>query len=176
MNGQGLGQTQDFVLAQGFQDMGGYTALAARDGSLRLLAEFFADPDRPETRPQEAYQELLASLPPGWVVRLLQITWPDPEPRRLFLGQVENWGIGGPAEQGEALETLRQGLQLFLEGFPLPYHRRTLLEFVLPPGGEALGWWEGLAGALAPYGLLLAPLGQAEILALAHHLLNPKLE
>jgi len=176
MNGQGVGQTQDFVLAHGFQEVGGYAALAARDGSLRLLAEFFADPDRPETRPQEAYQELLASLPPGWNVRLLQVTWPDPEPRQAFLTHVETWGGDSPIVLGEGLETLRQGLRLFLEGFPLPYHRRTLLEFVLPPGGEALGWWEGLAGALAPYGLLLAPLGQAEILALAHHLLNPKLE
>ena len=190
MNGREVGKTQDFVLAQGFQEMGRYTSLVARDGSWRLLAEFFADPDRPEARPQEAYRELLASLVPGWTLRLLQVTWPDPAPRQAFLTQMETWKVNGLAEQGgatesggptklskvEELETLRQGLRLFLEGFPLPYRRRTLLEFVLPSGDEALGWWGGVAGTLARYGLLLVPLGQEEILTLARHLLNPELE
>ncbi len=190
MNGREVGKTQDFVLGQGFQELEGYTALVARDGSRRLLAEFFADPDRPETRPQEAYRDLLASLVPGWTVRLLQVTWPDPAPRQAFLAQVEAWeggrttDLGGLTERsgatslgkGEELETLRQGLKLYLEGFPLPYRRRTLLEFILPPGDEALGWWGGVAGTLGRYGLLVAPLGREEILVLAHHLLNPELE
>lgn len=178
MNGREVGKTQDFVLAQGFREVGGYIALVARDGSRRLLAELFSDPDRPEARPQEAYQELLASLAPGWAARLLQVTWPDPAPRQAFLSQMESWGGSGSTEwgEGEGLETLRQGLRLFLDGFPLPYRRRTLLEFVLPAGDVALGWWRGLAGALARYGFILTPLGQEEILALARHLLNPELE
>jgi hypothetical protein len=172
MNRREVGKTQDFVLAQGFQEMGEYTALVARDGSRRLLAEITADPDRPEARPQEAYRELLASLSPGWTIRLLQVTWPDPGPRHAFLEQVKAW----EASEGEELETLRQGLQLFLEGFPLPYRRRTLLEFVLPPGGEGLGWWGGILGIFSRYGLVIAPLGKEEALALARHLLNPELE
>lgn len=172
MSGREVGKTQDFVLGQGFQEVDGYIALVGQDGSRRLLAELSADPDRPEARPQEAYQELLASLAPGWAVRLLQVTWPDPGPRRAFLAQLEAWEGSGEEE----LEMLRQGLQLYLEGFPLPYRRRTLLEFVLPPGGEAVGWWVGVAGSLERYGLVLTPLGQEEILALARHLLNPELE
>lgn len=177
MNGRELGKTQDFVLAQGFQELGGYTALLARDGSRRLLAELFADPDRPDTRPLEAYRELLASLPAGWTVRLLQVTWPDPAPRQAFLAQLEAWEVDGPGERGgvEELWALRQSLRLFLQGFPLPYRRRVVLEFVLPPGNEGLGWWAGVAGALARYGLVLAPLDQEEIMALARHLLNPEL-
>jgi len=167
-----IGASQDFVLGQGFQEIGGYTALMGRDGSRRLLAEITADPDRPEVRPQEAYRELLASLAPGWTIRLLQVTWPDPEPRKAFLAQVEAW----KRAETEELEVLRQGLRLFLEGFPLPYRRHTLLEFVLPPGDDGLGWWSGAAEMLARYGLVLTPLGQAEILALARHLLNPELE
>jgi hypothetical protein len=178
MNGRDVGKTQDFVLGVGFQEVEGYTALVGRDGGQRLLAELFADPDRPEVHPQEAYRELLASLAPGWTVRLLQVTWPDPAPRQAFLALVKAWKGNAPAESsiGEELEMLRQGLRLFLEGFPLPYRRRTLLEFVLPPGDEALGWWGGVAGMLSRYGLVLAPLGQEEILALARHLLNPELE
>jgi hypothetical protein len=167
-----VGRTQDFVLGQSFQETEGYTTLVARDGSLRLLGELFADPDRPEVHPEEAYRELLASLAPGWTVRLLQVTWPDPEPRQAFLAQAKAWEGGG----GEELETLRQGLNLYLEGFPLPYRRRTLLEFVLPPGAEGLGWWAGVAGMLKRYGLLFMPLGQEEIQVLAHHILNPELE
>lgn len=172
MSGREVGKTQDFVLGQGFQEVGGFTALLARDGSQRLLAELFADPDRPEARPQEAYRELLASLAPGWTVRLLQVTWPDPQPRQAFLTQVEAWEGDG----GGGLQTLRQGLGLFLDGFPLPYRRRTLLEFVLPPGVEGPGWWGGVGGMLERYGLILTPLGQEEVQALARHLLNPELE
>lgn len=186
MNGREVGKTQDFVLAQGFQEIGGYIALVTRDGSRRLLAELFSDPDRPEARPQEAYQELLASLALGWTARLLQVTWPDPAPRQAFLTQMEGWEGSGSTElgEGEGLETLRQGLRLFLDGFPLPYRRRTLLELVMPAGDvapalsevEGLGWWRGLAGVLVRYGFILTPLGQEEILALARHLLNPELD
>ncbi len=172
MSGREVGKTQDFVLGQGFQDVEGYTVLVRREGGRRLLAELFADPDRPEVRPHEAYQELLASLAPGWTLRLLQVTWPDPQPRQAFLTQVDGLGRGG----GEELEALRQGLRLYLEGFPLPFRQRTLLEFVLPTGAEGLGWWGGVGGTLARYGLVLTPLGQEEILALARHLLNPELE
>lgn len=178
MNGRELGRTQDFVLGRGFQEQGGHMALIARDGSRRLLAEIYADPDRPEARPREAYQDLLASLVPGWAMRLLQLTWPDPEPRRAFLAQVEAWGHDNSNEQGEdeELQALRNGLWLYLEGFPLPYRRRALLEFILPPGDEGPGWWEGVMILLEHYGLTLVPLGQEEILSLARHLLNPELE
>ncbi|MEJ2708929.1 MAG: hypothetical protein P8074_15060 [Anaerolineales bacterium] len=108
---------------------------------------------------------------------MLQLTWPDPAPRQAFLAQLGAWEGGGPDERGggEEWRALRQGLRLFLQGFPLPYRRRVVLEFVLPPGNEGLSWWAGVAGALARYGLLLVPLEQEEILALARHLLNPEL-
>lgn len=175
---QALGHTQDFVLAEGCQELAGYTALVGRDGTRRLLAELSADPDRPEARPGEAYRELLASLVPGWTLRLLQVTWPDLGPRRALLAQVDAWGEKPPTSSGtgEQLSALRQGLQLFLEAFPLPYRQRVILEFVLPPGTEGLGWWSGLAGTLASYGLVFTPLDREAIVALARHLLNPELE
>jgi hypothetical protein len=185
MNGRGVGATQDFVLAGGFQEVGGFTALLARDGSRRLLAEISVDPDRPEARSQEAYSELLASLAPGWTARLLQVTWPDPEPRQAFLAGMESWEVSDPADPGghagqdgpaEVGQALGLGLRLFLEGFPLPFRRRALLEFVLPPGEEALGWWGGAAGVLARHGLELTPLRREEILDLARQLLDPELD
>lgn len=174
MNGRETGKTQDFVLAQGFQEVGGYMALVRRDGGQRLMAELFADPDRPEVRPQEAYRELLASLPPGWTIRLLQVTWPDAGPRQAFLEGLQVWKASGETNE-EGLERLRQGLRLSLEELPLPYHRRALLEFALPPAGEALDWWGGVTEMLARYGLHLVPLGPDEIQALAGRLLNPEL-
>ena len=147
------------------------SALIGEDDTKRLFAELFADPDRPEVRPQEAYQALLSSIQPGWTLRLLQVFWPDPEPREQFQSQVKKWGKPG----GDGLDILQRGLILATQEYPLPFVRRTILEFVLP-GDEGLAWWEGLTGLCAGFGLHMSYLEGAGIEGLAHWIMNPSLE
>ena len=116
---------------------------------------------------------MLSALQPGWTVRLLQIFWPDARPRLVFQEQVAGWG--GAEARGEGQELLNQGLRLHLQAAPLPFVRRTILEFALP-GEAGLAWWAGLPGLLTAYGLQVHPLAQDEIEKLAHRLLNPDLE
>ena len=163
-----VGSTLDFVIAQGFTQVGQFTALLGFDGSRRLLAELFADADRPEVRPTEAYHKLVLSLQPGWTVRTLQIFWPDVEPRAAFLKRLESWGN----HANEGLDILYQGLSLSAQQLPLPFLRRTFIEFVLP-GDEGLAWWEGLPGVCASYGVQVKYLKAQEIQELAHRILNP---
>lgn len=165
-----LGQTQSFVLARGFEPLGDGVALVGHDGQKRLFAELTADPDRPDARPQEAYQTLLSALQPGWRVRLLQICWPDPLPRQTFLNHLQGWPF-----QTEGLALLRQGLALCMEESPLPFLRQTYLEFVYL-GEEGQAWWDGAAGLLANFGLTLRPLSSEEITHLAAHLFHPALD
>jgi len=165
-----LGQTQSFVLAQGFQPLGEGVALVGNDGRARLFAELTADPDRPEVRPQEAYQALLSSLQPGWRLRMLQICWPDPLPRQTFYEQAEKW-----LPNDEGLELLHQGLLLFAQEAPLPFLRRTLLEFVYP-GDEGRAWWDGMAGMLANFGVTFRPLPAEEVIEFANQVFNPALD
>ena len=165
-----IGQTQTFVLAQGFQPLGEHVALIGHDGRARLFAELTADPDRPEVRPQEAYHALLSSLQPGWQLRMLQICWPDPQPRLTFYQQAEKW-----PPKHEGLELLHQGLLLFTQEAPLPFLRRTILEFVYP-GEEGQAWWEGIAGMMQNFGVMLRPLSSEEVLELANHVFNPQLD
>jgi len=168
-----IGQSQRFVLVQGLRQVEGMWALVDGRGGLRLFAELSADPDRPEVRPREAYQALLASMYPGWTVRLLQLFWPDPDPRRAFQGQVEGWQ--GVQNEGTAL--LRDSLLLFVQESPLPFVRRTILEFALLGNqGECLAWWAGIAGALQEYGLRVKMLSGEEIQALARGVFNPSVE
>lgn len=165
-----LGQTQSFVLAQGFQPLGEGTALTGSDGRARLFAELTADPDRSDVHPQEAYQALLSSLQPGWQLRMLQIYWPDPLPRQTFLAHVEQWPF-----QQEGLELLHQGIVLCAQEQALPFLRRTILEFVYP-GEEGQAWWEGVAGVMQSFGVTFRPLSSGDILALAEQIFNPTLD
>jgi hypothetical protein len=75
----------------------------------------------------------------------------------------------------EGLDILQQGLTLAVQEYPLPFVRRTILEFVLP-GEEGTAWWEGLAGLCAGFGLRVHRLGQQEVAELARWVLNPSLE
>ncbi|MCZ2076179.1 MAG: hypothetical protein LC130_14405 [Bryobacterales bacterium] len=174
-----VGSTRTFVLAKGFIRAGNHDALIGDDDSKRLFAELFADPDRPEVRPQEAYQAMLSSIQPGWTLRLMQVFWPDPEPRVEFQNHVKKWSValslskGQP--EGDGLDILHQGLILATQEYPLPFVRRTILEFVLP-GDEGLAWWEGLTGLCAGYGLRVGYLEQAGIEELTRWVLNPNLE
>ena len=165
-----VGSTQGFVLGQGFQLVGKHDALIAHDGSLRLFAEITANPDRVEVRAREAYQTVLASMQPGWSLRILQVYWPDPLPRQEFEQQVRGW----KKPENEGAEILRQGLLIFIQEYSLPFTRRTLLEFSYP-GQEGLTWWEGLPGLFQSYGLRLQFLPAAEIQKLAYQICNPDL-
>jgi hypothetical protein len=166
-----LGTTEQFVVAKGFIQAGKYPALIGFDGTKRLFAEMFADADRLDIRVQEAYQELFYSLQPGWTLRILQIFWPDPQPRTTFLRRVENW----TNHKAEALDILHAGLMLAIQETLLPSLRRTFIEFILP-GDEGLAWWEGLSGVCAAFGVQVKYLDAKDIQELAYRILNPGFE
>ncbi|HAX69166.1 MAG TPA: hypothetical protein PK152_05005 [Anaerolineales bacterium] len=166
-----VGTTHAFVLSKGFAQVGNHSALIGEDDTRRLFAEVYADPDRPDVRPQEAYKSILSSIQPGWTLRLLQLFWPDPEPRLEFQKQVSQWET--PLSEG--LEILHQGLSLAVQEYPLPFVRRTVLEFVLP-GDEGIAWWEGLSGLCGGFGLRIRYLDRNEIEGLTRWVLNPNLE
>jgi hypothetical protein len=166
-----VGTTHTFVLSKGVVQIGALAALLGDDDTKRLFAELYADPDRPEVRPQEAYQAILSSMQPGWTLRLLQLFWPDPVPRLTFQEQAEKWGL--PSDEG--LDILFQGLSMSIQEQPLPYIRRTILEFVFP-GDEGVAWWEGLSGLCQGFGLRFSPLSGEEIVVLAHRVMNLNFE
>ena len=168
---QTIGSTRTFVLAKGFTQVGSRAVLIGEDDTRRLFAELYADPDRPEVRPQEGYQAVLSSIQPGWTLRILQLFWPDPEPRLEFQHQVQNW----ESPKTEGLDILHQGLLMAVQEYPLPFVRRTVLEFVLP-GDEGVAWWEGLSGLCAGFGLRMRYLDQTAIESLTRWVLNPNLE
>jgi hypothetical protein len=168
---QVVGSTRTFVLAKGFVQVGSHAALIGEDDTRRLFVEVHADPDRPEVRPGEAYKAMLSSMQPGWTLRLLQLFWPDPQPRLEFERQVQKWGT----PKTEGLDILEQGLLLAVQEYPLPFVRRTVLEYVLP-GDEGIAWWEGLSGLFAGFGLKVHYLNQADIEMLTRWVLNPTLE
>ena len=171
MDEQTVGSTRAFVLGKGSVQIGSHSALIGEDETKRLFAELYADPDRPEVRPVEAYQAILTSMQPGWTLRLLQLFWPDPEPRLEFQGQAEKWGV--PSDEG--LDILYQGLSMSIQEQPLPYIRRTVLEFVFP-GDEGVAWWDGMGGLCQGFGIRFSPLSDEEILVLSRRVLNLHLE
>lgn len=167
-----IGFTQDFVIAQGVIQLDDFhAAIVGADGSKRLFAELFADPDRPEVRPQDAFASILSSMQPGWTIRVLQIFWPDPAPRQVFFNQV----YSRPAPEDPGLQILHEGLLIAIQRAALPFVRRTVIEFVLP-GEEGLAWWDGLAGLCAGYGIVVSYIDLQGIRTLARWTLNPSLE
>jgi len=168
---QTIGSTRMFVLAKGFTRVRAHAALIGEDDTRRLFAEIYADPDRSEARPMEAYQAVLSSMQPGWTLRLLQLFWPDPKPRLEFQKQIQSWR----SPDAEGLDILHQGLLLAVQEYPLPFVRRTVLEFVLP-GEEGISWWEGLSGLCAGFGLRVGFLNKESIERLSLWVLNPNLE
>jgi hypothetical protein len=165
-----VGTTHQFVLVRGFCQIDNHDALVGADGTKRLFAELFADPDRPDVRPQEVYQVVLTSMQPGWTLRLLQTFWPDPGPRLAFQRQAQGWQK--PASDG--LDILYQGLLLSTEQFPLPFGRRTILEFVFP-GDEGIAWWEGLGGLCQGFGVHISYQSAPEIQALLKWVFAPSI-
>ena len=165
-----VGTTHQFVLSKGLAQAGPYAALIGADNTKRIFAELFADPDRSDVRPEEAYQALLASMQPGWTLRLLQLFWPDPVPRDAFQEQVQKWQDG----KSEGLSILHQGLLLSIQQAPLPFARRTVLEFIFP-GDEGLAWWDGMSGLCQGFGIRVVPMDAEQIQALARWVFNPVL-
>ena len=88
-----------------------------------------------------------------------------------FQKQVQRWNT--PVTEG--LDILHQGLSLAVQEYPLPFVRRTVLEFVLP-GDEGVAWWEGLGGLCAGFGLRIRFMDQNAIEGLTRWVLNPNLE
>jgi hypothetical protein len=165
------GTTHQFVLVKGFGKIGIHDCLLGTDGTKRLFAEFFADPDRPDVRPQEAYQAILTSMQPGWTLRLFQTFWPDPEPRLKFQHQVQDW----PKPASNGLDIIHQGLLISAEQFPLPFGRRTILEFVFP-GEEGIAWWEGLGGLCQGFGVGISYQAVPEIFVLLKWVFAPSID
>lgn len=171
MDSSQVGSTRTFVLAKGFTQVGSHPALIGEDDTRRLFAEVYADPDRPDVRPLEAYQAVLSSMQPGWTLRLLQLFWPDPQPRLEFQNQIKKW----TSHDTEGLDILHQGLLLAVQEYPLPFVRRTIFEYILP-GDEGIAWWEGLTGLCAGFGLKVRYLDQSAVEGLTRWVLNPSLE
>jgi hypothetical protein len=165
-----IGYTQEFVLARGFQTVGRFDALIGWDNSRRLFAELSADRDRPDVRPLEAYASMLTSMHSGWKFRLLQLYWPDPEPRQAFYQHVLRWG-----KAGSGLQILKDGLLLALDQIGLPFGRRTFVELDCQ-GDECVTWWESLPAVCAPSGVNMSYLQREEITKLTRWIFNPSLE
>jgi hypothetical protein len=165
-----IGFTQSFVLARGFAAVDGFDALIGHDGTRRVFAQLTADPDRPDVRPDDAYLALLHSMQPGWVLRTLQIFWPDALPRTRFYELVGQW----PEPGTEGLSILMDGLRLALQQQGIPFTRKTVIEFAYP-GPEAAPWWQSIPELCAGYGVQVKYLVQEEVEALAHWMFNPSL-
>jgi hypothetical protein len=166
-----VGTTHQFVLVRGFGKIGRVDCLIGADGSKRLFAELFADPDHPDVRPREAYQAILASMQPGWTLRLLQVFWPESQPRMAFQDHAGDWRV----PESDGLDILHQGLLLALEQFPLPFGRRTILEFVYP-GDEGIAWWQGLGGLCQGFGVRFVYLEVSELQSILNWIFNPALD
>jgi hypothetical protein len=168
-----IGETRSYVMGKGFIRVDdSYDALIGHNDTKRLFAELEANPDRPEVRPQDAYATLLTSMQPGWTLRFLQIFWPDSLPRSRFQQGVEGWA----KPNSEGLEIMREGLLLAIEESPLPFIRRTIIEYILPPNNEGLAWWGSIPGMCLGYGIEVAFLNSEEIQTLAQWVFNPSLE
>jgi hypothetical protein len=164
-----VGSTRDLVAAGGFREARGERFLVGADGTARFFLELLADPDHPAFRPKEAWASLLSALPPGWGLRALLWTWPDPAGRRAFREAAAGWP--GPAE-------LRAELLAFLESEPPPLRRRVILELAVPPAAlaEAAAFREGIAALLEGFGVRAVPLPEAEVTELARRILHPRFD
>lgn len=165
-----VGFTQSFVLASGFESVDGFDLLVGDSHTKRLFAQITADPDPPEVRPADAYLAMLASMQPGWIVRVLQVFWPDPLPRQKFFDLVQTW----PEATTEGNSILKDGLLLAVQQQGIPYTRKTMIEFIYP-GAEGLPWWQSLPETFAAYGVHMKYMTREEIESLAHWIFNPSL-
>ena len=165
-----IGYTQSFVLAKGFTIIDEFDALIGHDNTKRLFAQLSADPDRPDVRPNDAYLSMLISIQPGWIIRILQIFWPDPLPRQKFLELIKGW----PQAKYEGTSILLDGLALAMQQQGIPYTRKTVIEFVYP-GPEGTPWWQSIPEICATHGVQVKYMKREEIEALSYWIFNPNL-
>lgn len=62
----------------------------------------------------------------------------------------------------------------YIQQAPLPFARRTVLEFVVS-GEEGLAWWDGIGGLCRGFGIRVVRMDAEQIQALAKWLFNPML-
>jgi hypothetical protein len=109
-------------------------------------------------------------MQPGWIIRVLQIFWPDPLPREKFFGLVQGW----PQSKHEGRSILLDGLALAIQQQGIPYTRKTVIEFV-HPGPEGIPWWQSVPEICATHGVQVKYMTREEIEALAYWIFNPNL-
>jgi hypothetical protein len=61
---------------------------------------------------------------------------------------------------------------LAVQEYPLPFVRRTVLEFVLP-GEEGIAWWEGMSGLCGSFGIRVRYLDLVDVESATRWILNP---
>jgi hypothetical protein len=166
-----VGKSQTFVRTQGIKQVGPFEGLIDAAGHTRLFAELTADPDRPEARPAEAFQAILASCQPGWSIRILQMFWPAPQSREMFTRNLARWGVGG-VQMDEGKRLLMEAFRLHVQMTPLPFSRRTILELDYR-NEEHFSWWQSLPGMIAVFYVNFRPLPASEVILLARSILEP---
>ena len=167
---QPVGESRVFVLSPGYRQFGAFQALVDAEGWMRVFFAVYADPDNPRSRPQEAWESLLRAMPHGAAVRFLLSWWPEQTQRLAFVENLRAW----PNPEQEARKTLRDGLLAAALYSPLPFERRVVLEFRLPPKEELAQWLVGIPDMLSAFGLTCQPLSQKDIEAMASHVFNPE--
>jgi hypothetical protein len=167
---QAVGDTQQFVLGQGFVQVGDFDTLLGHNGTKRLFIELFADRDRTEVRPAEAYQALLASIQPSWTIRVFQVYWPDEYPRELFLSNVRKWRA-----PNDGMSFLRDSLEHTVQASSIPFGRRTIIEMIVT-GTESISFWETLPAMLQQFGVQAVHLTKDQVERLAHWVFNASID
>ena len=165
-----VGDTQVFVLGQGFVRVGEFDALVGHNNTRRVFIELFADRDRTDVRSFEAYQAILSSLQPGWVIRDLQVYWPDEYPRELFLKNVRKWRA-----PNSGMSFLKDSLEHTVQASSIPFGRRTIIEMPVT-GTECISFWETLPTMLQQFGVQAVHLAKDEIERLAHWVFNASID
>jgi hypothetical protein len=171
-----VGDTVVFVEGKGFARISHTDLLVAKDGTKRAMAELIADYDDPVARPNLAIQYLLNTMRPGWIMRYLQIYWPDGEMREAMIKHVQNHM--SPGQGNEAKAILYEGLLLALHPSetPLTFSRRTFIEFFIINEDTVL-WWETMAATLQQnFRIQMVYLDAAAITSLSKWIMNPLLE
>jgi len=165
-----VGHSKVFVRPLGYRKFGAFSALVDADGWMRVLFRVQADPDNPRVRPKDAWRALLKSLPYNASVRFLLSWWPEETQRLAFVQGMEQW----PKPGHPVRKVLYEGLLDTAMHLPLPFERKLVLEFRVPPQEAQAQWLLGLPGLLASYGVICEPMMPEEIEALARRVLNPE--
>lgn len=167
---ENIGDTQAFVLGQGFVHAGEFDALVGHSNTKRLFIELFADRDRTDVRPVEAYQAILASLQAGWTMRVFQVYWPDEYPRELFLRNIRKWRA-----PNDGMSFLKDSLEHTIQASSIPFGRRTIIELVIT-GTESVSFWETLPAMLQQFGVQAVHLTKDDVERLAHWVFNASID